>query len=663
MKSDFKWIILDTETDGLQMPIHALEISAQLMVGWQPVGNPFGVLINHDIDIDYQATAIHGYTREFLKKNGIKPLDAHSKLRDYVKDYPIVSHNLNYDWDRVLLGEWGRLGIPQIGRRGFCSCLLSKRVIPEVDSYKLDELKKHFGINTGTSHRATSDVATLVQLMSSIIAPRLSRVSIDTFEMIARFTKKDLNSCREVIMSINGAGIRNQPEVKTQVAKPIKESGPTVYHIARPGKVIGQYLISGLSNGLRDGSLSYDDYYWTIGMGQEWRKLSEIKTLIDETAPRMASERQVLYLKEWLKIQNAHLLTFEQANKIILKRGGYNADQAINHKWWSVEKLTLFPDLFKEELLERLSGRVLRDCLNYFNELYFAASCPLDEKIAMDVINELQSEDPKWWNSENFGELFFKKLKTKYPNCCDGKSVYYYKTLPTILSQYFNRKIRNASEQLTDTKVLEVINVLSKGDLNWYKKSNFKDLFFKSVQSIFPKCCDGQSSETRRKILKQSKEDEISEAQKEINSQLSLATNGDALAQYKLGVAKLIIGRLRNDARTINESFDWLKKSALSGNSDAQLKLAFFLSTHKYFNGFDAWEEVNAWLKFCSQSDTYSSGFQEVNGRKKYVINPIRQKILREIERIDNGIDDNRKLKSGKIFLDLCRHFGITPPV
>jgi len=34
MKSGFKWIILDTETDGFQNPIHVLEVGAQLMDGW-----------------------------------------------------------------------------------------------------------------------------------------------------------------------------------------------------------------------------------------------------------------------------------------------------------------------------------------------------------------------------------------------------------------------------------------------------------------------------------------------------------------------------------------------------------------------------------------------------------------------------------------------------
>ena len=33
------WVIVDTETDGLYEPIHVVELSAQLMRGWEAVGD------------------------------------------------------------------------------------------------------------------------------------------------------------------------------------------------------------------------------------------------------------------------------------------------------------------------------------------------------------------------------------------------------------------------------------------------------------------------------------------------------------------------------------------------------------------------------------------------------------------------------------------------
>ena len=131
MNNGFEWLLLDTETDGLMEPIHVVEIAAQRMRGWTPNGEPFRVLINHNVPIPSAAVAIHGYTEEFLRKNGEDPLEAHELFRAYAGDLPAVAHNLSFDWNRALCPEWQRLGLPPVGRRGFCTLMLSRRVVDE----------------------------------------------------------------------------------------------------------------------------------------------------------------------------------------------------------------------------------------------------------------------------------------------------------------------------------------------------------------------------------------------------------------------------------------------------------------------------------------------------------------------------------------------------
>jgi len=41
------WVLLDTETNGLQAPIYAVEIGAQMMRGWKPEGPPFRRLLKY----------------------------------------------------------------------------------------------------------------------------------------------------------------------------------------------------------------------------------------------------------------------------------------------------------------------------------------------------------------------------------------------------------------------------------------------------------------------------------------------------------------------------------------------------------------------------------------------------------------------------------------
>lgn len=190
MKNQKRWVIIDTETDGLYEPIHVVEISGQLMEGWQPVGQPFRMLLNHDVPIPPEAVSIHGYTREYLRAHGESPAKVHAAFRDYACDCPLVAHNLSFDWNRCLEPEWARLRMHLIGQRGFCSMMLARRLVSEITSYRLDVLKEHFNITQSRSHQAKNDVLTVVELFDKVYRPRLEAAGIDTFDGVALFSKK-----------------------------------------------------------------------------------------------------------------------------------------------------------------------------------------------------------------------------------------------------------------------------------------------------------------------------------------------------------------------------------------------------------------------------------------------------------------------------------------
>lgn len=199
MKST-RWVIIDTETDGLQDPIHVLELSGQLMEGWEPVGEPFRRLLNHEVSIPYEATAIHGYTRDYLRKHGQNPASVYEDFRSYAQELPLVAHNLSYDWDRCLKPEWTRLGIEPIGRRGFCCLLLARRLAYESNGHRLDTLKECFALTESRSHQALNDVLTVVELFQKIYRPRLESIGHNTFEQVAAFSQsKSIARCRDLI--------------------------------------------------------------------------------------------------------------------------------------------------------------------------------------------------------------------------------------------------------------------------------------------------------------------------------------------------------------------------------------------------------------------------------------------------------------------------------
>jgi len=200
MKNGKHWVIIDTETDGLYEPIHVVELSGQLMKGWQPIGQPFRMLLNHNVPIPSEAVAVHGYTREYLQQNGELPARAHEAFRDYAQDHPLVAHNLSFDWNRCLVPEWARLKIPTIGQRGFCSMMLARRLVLETTSYRLDVLKDHFRLTRSQSHKAENDVLTVLEMFQKIFRQRLEAAGVLTFDSVANFARRTpIATCRALI--------------------------------------------------------------------------------------------------------------------------------------------------------------------------------------------------------------------------------------------------------------------------------------------------------------------------------------------------------------------------------------------------------------------------------------------------------------------------------
>jgi DNA polymerase III epsilon subunit-like protein len=185
---DTDWIILDTETTGLVAPIYVIEVAAQHMRGWEPVGKPFHAYLNHRVPVPMESTFVHEITTEFLDRQGRNPVKVHGELSEYIRSFPVVAHNLNYDWERCLLPEWKRLSIAAPGTRGFCSMLLSRRLIPETQSASLDVLRDLFQLSRGRAHSATGDVAAVVALFQEVLQPRLEAACLKSFEEIAAFS-------------------------------------------------------------------------------------------------------------------------------------------------------------------------------------------------------------------------------------------------------------------------------------------------------------------------------------------------------------------------------------------------------------------------------------------------------------------------------------------
>lgn len=188
-----EWILLDTETTGLTAPIYVVEIGAQKMRGWQPVGQPFRRLLNQNLDIPPEAARVHGYTREILERDGDPATAVYRDFAAYAGGLPLVAYNLEYDLTSVLEPEWQRLGIQPIGTAGFCALKLAQRLLDPVPAgnCKLQTLRQYYRLPERGAHTALGDVQTVSDLLANVLKPIAESRGLVTWSDICTYVSSD----------------------------------------------------------------------------------------------------------------------------------------------------------------------------------------------------------------------------------------------------------------------------------------------------------------------------------------------------------------------------------------------------------------------------------------------------------------------------------------
>lgn len=189
------FVLLDTETDGLQKPIHILELAGIIIRNGRPTGEKFQMFLNHKIYISQEATAIHGYTREFLNRNGHNPRDVHHEFEKFRQGLPLCAHNLAFDYNRCLDPERQRL-MPrgtQIPQRGFCTVMLLRRCFPHISSFNLQSLARILEIKLlpgEKDHCAATDTRITGEIWSQEIFPILHETGIQNFSQLLEISQR-----------------------------------------------------------------------------------------------------------------------------------------------------------------------------------------------------------------------------------------------------------------------------------------------------------------------------------------------------------------------------------------------------------------------------------------------------------------------------------------
>lgn len=157
--------LLDTETTGLKSDARVCEIAiAVLDLSTGTLAKePRGMLVDPEVPMPHEAVKMHGITDAMVRG---KPTLAAvwPRILHYVGDCPVVAHCADFD-RRMIAQSLAVHGMPEAGWTWHCSRDLARMLMPDLQSYKLQDLARALGLPTGTAHRAMGDVRTLCGLM------------------------------------------------------------------------------------------------------------------------------------------------------------------------------------------------------------------------------------------------------------------------------------------------------------------------------------------------------------------------------------------------------------------------------------------------------------------------------------------------------------------
>ena len=162
------YVVIDVETSGLHPNEHEIIELGAILVETHSIKERFSLLVRPQIAITSQIEDITSITNSMLQEEGIEISVAMQKFIAFLRDLPLVSHNVDFDFS-FLNRACANLNMQLISNRSIDTLTLSRRKVKQVDNYKLSTLAKHFEIVTSQAHRSLTDCETTYQLYEKLI--------------------------------------------------------------------------------------------------------------------------------------------------------------------------------------------------------------------------------------------------------------------------------------------------------------------------------------------------------------------------------------------------------------------------------------------------------------------------------------------------------------
>ncbi len=166
------YAILDIETTGGKYNEEGITEIAIYKFDGHAVIDQFISLINPERPIQPFVANLTGINNEMLR-NAPRFYEVAKRIVEITSDCVVVAHNANFDY-RILRTEFSRLGF-EYERQSLCTVELSKRLIPDQESYSLGKLVRNLGIPLSDRHRANGDAQATVKLFKLLLTKDLEK--------------------------------------------------------------------------------------------------------------------------------------------------------------------------------------------------------------------------------------------------------------------------------------------------------------------------------------------------------------------------------------------------------------------------------------------------------------------------------------------------------
>lgn len=150
------YAVIDVETTALTVEKGELFELAAIVVNEGKVLDTFTAQIKIQNPLPTKIAALTGVSDADLTLNGITLESAMPDFLAFIKDLPLVAHNIEFDV-KFINHACDSLNMPEVANRQIDTLQLARRLLPQIRQHKLKTLAEYFKLEMEPCHRALAD--------------------------------------------------------------------------------------------------------------------------------------------------------------------------------------------------------------------------------------------------------------------------------------------------------------------------------------------------------------------------------------------------------------------------------------------------------------------------------------------------------------------------